>query len=480
MAQNDSVPMLDFEKFFNLSSDLFMITDNTGIILKVNSEWESILGYSPSEMEGKSYTDFVHPDDVSLSDLKFEVVLATKSDRGFINRYKTRSGEAVHLEWEVRVDGDRHYASARDITSRFKNLVTFSDKMEKFRMVAENSSDVIMRFDNECRHLYTNPAASRVFGFTAEQFYGKNHEELGFKKEDYEFWDDRILKVFATKKPHKEVVPIFNGSMHVDWILEPEFDENGDVASVLSITRDVTEIVELKNKLLNANSELEKFFSIIAHDLRSPFFGFINLTEIMVEEFDELPVDEIKEMQSALLDSARRTYALLSELLNWAVFRRGHMEYEPEMLLLGDVVAERAASLKRNIVEKDISLSINILTDIFVKADRKMLSSVVSNLLGNAVKFTPKGGAITIDANNTENGFVSISFTDTGIGMSERILNNLFKMSEKTGRKGTDGEPTTGLGLLLCKEFIEKMGGSINVKSREGEGSTFTVLIPKE
>jgi len=185
-------------------------------------------------------------------------------------------------------------------------------------------------------------------------------------------------------------------------------------------------------------------------------------------------------MQSALLDSARRTYALLSELLNWAVFRRGQMEYEPEMLLLGDVVAERAASLKRNIVEKDISLSINILTDIFVKADRKMLSSVVSNLLGNAVKFTPKGGAITIDANNTENGFVSISFTDTGIGMSERILNNLFKMSEKTGRKGTDGEPTTGLGLLLCKEFIEKMGGSINVKSREGEGSTFTVLIPKE
>ncbi len=480
MAQKGSVRMIDFEKFFNLSPDLFMITDNTGIILKVNSEWESVLGYSRAEMEGKNYTEFVHPDDVSVSDLKFEVVMATKSDRGFINRYKTRSGEAVHLEWEVRVEGDRHYASARDITSRFKNLVTFSDKMEKFRMVAENSSDVIMRFDNECRHLYTNPAASRVFGFTAEQFNGKNHEELGFKKEDYEFWDSRILKVFETKKQHKEVVPIFDGSMHVDWILEPEFDEDGNVASVLSITRDVTEIVELKNELFTANGELEKFFSIIAHDLRSPFFGFINLTEIMVEEFDELPAEELKEMQSALLESAKRTYSLLSELLDWAVFRRGLMDYEPESLLLGDVVAERVTSLKRNMTEKNISLSTNISTNIFVKADRKMLSSVVSNLLGNAVKFTPKEGAVTIGAIDEGNGFVALSFSDTGIGMSYRMIENLFKMSEKTGRKGTEGEPTTGLGLLLCKEFIEKMGGSIEIKSIEGEGSTFTVLIPKE
>ncbi len=472
--------MIDFEKFFNLSPDLFMITDNKGIILKVNSEWESVLGYKPSEMEGKVYTDFVHPDDIPLSDLKFEMVLETKSDIGFINRYRTRSGEAVYLEWRVVIEGNRHYSSARDITARFRSLATFSDKMEKFRMVAENSSDVIMRFDRECRHLYANPAASRVFGFTAEQFNGKNHEELGFKKEDYEFWDSRILKVFETKKQHKEVVPIFDGSMHVDWILEPEFNQDGDVTSVLSITRDVTETIELKNKLLDANRELEKFFSIIAHDLRSPFFGFINLTEIMVEEFDELPAEELKEMQSALLESAKRTYSLLSELLDWAVFRRGLMDYEPESLLLGDVVAERVTSLKRNMTEKNISLSTSISPNIFVKADRKMLSSIVSNLLGNAVKFTPKGGAVTIGAHETEEGFVSLSFIDTGIGMSEDMMAMLFKMSVKTGRKGTEGEPTTGLGLLLCKEFIEKMGGSIEIKSIEGEGSTFTVLIPKE
>ncbi len=268
--------------------------------------------------------------------------------------------------------------------------------------------------------------------------------------------------------------------MNVDWILEPEFNERGEVTSVLSITRDVSDLIKVKNELKEANGELEKFFSIIAHDLRSPFFGLINLTEIIVEDFDELSTEEIKEMQVTLLDGARRTYTLLSELLEWAVLKRGSIEFDPVNLNIRHIVEERAALLKNNLDEKRISLTINVPGILFVKADRNMLSSVVSNLLANSVKFTPRGGSIMIEGSEAGDGNVKVAIKDTGIGMSQIILDKLFKMSEKTGRKGTEGEATTGLGLLLCKEFMEKMHGSIEVESQQGKGSTFTIILPKE
>ncbi len=349
---------------------------------------------------------------------------------------------------------------------------------DKFRMIAENSSDVIMRFDRECRHLYTNPAASRVFGFSPEEFLGKNHQELGFSKEEYEFWDSLILKVFETGKPHKEVVPIFEGSMHVDWIIEPEFDENGEVVSVLSITRDVTDLIKLNKNLEAANSELEKFFSIIAHDLRSPFFGFLSLSRLIVEEFEELTKEELMEMQVSLVESADRTYTLLTGLLDWAVFRRGGMEFEPALLDLNSVVIEASESLGSTIRTKGIDLEILIDQGVTVMGDRKMVSSVISNLLTNAIKFTPTGGRVRVSSFSSNDNRTVIKISDTGIGIPERMIGKLFKMAEKTGRKGTNGEATTGLGLLLCKEFTEKMEGTISVESREGEGTTFTVELP--
>lgn len=480
MTRQSMPTNIDYEKFFNFSSDLFMITDHDGRILKVNSSWETALGYTPDEMENRLFTEFVHPVDVSRSFERFQEIFGTELDDGFINRLISKSGGSVWLDWKVSLIGEHLFAVARDITFKRELVLKLSEQKEEFRKVAENSSDVIMRFDRECRHIYTNPASSRVFGFTAEEFLGKNHEELGFSKEDYEYWDSRILKVFETKQPHKEVASIFEGSVHVDWILEPEFNERGEVTSVLSITRDVSDLIKVKNELKEANGELEKFFSIIAHDLRSPFFGLINLTEIIVEDFDELSTEEIKEMQVTLLDGARRTYTLLSELLEWAVLKRGSIEFDPVNLNIRHIVEERAALLKNNLDEKRISLTINVPGILFVKADRNMLSSVVSNLLANSVKFTPRGGSIMIEGSEAGDGNVKVAIKDTGIGMSQIILDKLFKMSEKTGRKGTEGEATTGLGLLLCKEFMEKMHGSIEVESQQGKGSTFTIILPKE
>ncbi len=205
MTRQSMPTNIDYEKFFNFSSDLFMITDHDGRILKVNSSWETALGYTPDEMENRLFTEFVHPVDVSRSFERFQEIFGTELDDGFINRLISKSGGSVWLDWKVSLIGEHLFAVARDITFKRELVLKLSEQKEEFRKVAENSSDVIMRFDRECRHIYTNPASSRVFGFTAEEFLGKNHEELGFSKEDYEYWDSRILKVFETKQPHKEV-----------------------------------------------------------------------------------------------------------------------------------------------------------------------------------------------------------------------------------------------------------------------------------
>ncbi|NOU47753.1 MAG: PAS domain S-box protein [Bacteroidales bacterium] len=239
--------------------------------------------------------------------------------------------------------------------------------------------------------------------------------------------------------------------------------------------------IKQKNKdLIALNAEKDKFFSIIAHDLRSPFNVFLGFTQLMVEDLPKLRPDEIQKIAVMLQNSANNLYSLLENLLEWSRIQRGLTNPEPITLLLNPFIERCMRLIMESANKKEITVDLDIPIELVVSSDVNMLESIIRNLTSNAVKFTPHGGKIKVEARLIPKNKVEISITDTGIGMKKEILEKLFILDENTSRKGTDEEPSTGLGLIICKDFVEKNGGKIWVESEEGKGSIFHFTLIAE
>ncbi|OFY60487.1 MAG: hypothetical protein A2Y71_05375 [Bacteroidetes bacterium RBG_13_42_15] len=239
------------------------------------------------------------------------------------------------------------------------------------------------------------------------------------------------------------------------------------------------EEIKLKNELLQTiNAEKDKFFSIIAHDLKGPLSAFLEATQILTEEIQNMSLEEIKEITVSMRESATSIYGLLENLLEWSRLKRGMMDFIPETFNAKQKITASIAVLTESARKKEIKINYSLPEDLIIYADSHMFEAVIRNLVSNAVKFTPKSGEISISATATPDNNVEIKIRDTGIGMNRELIDKLFLLNEKTSRKGTEGEPSSGLGLLLCKEFIEKHNGKIWAESEEGRGSTFYFTVP--
>ncbi len=225
-------------------------------------------------------------------------------------------------------------------------------------------------------------------------------------------------------------------------------------------------------------AEKDKFFSIIAHDLRNPFNAFLGFTEMMVEELPTMSPDDLDNIAQHMRKSAVNIYRLLENLLEWSMLQRGITNFNTETIRLKPQVMECTSLILDPAKQKNIELCYDIPEETEVEADIHMLETVVRNLVSNAVKFTEPGGRVTISVESVPGSPVKISIRDTGIGMSRQLMDNLFRLDVQTNRRGTGDEPSTGLGLILCKDFIEKHGGELRVESEEGKGTVFSFTIP--
>jgi signal transduction histidine kinase len=242
----------------------------------------------------------------------------------------------------------------------------------------------------------------------------------------------------------------------------------------------------LAYQLATTNADKDKFFSIVAHDLRGPFLPLLGNLELMTEMAESLPPKQMKEMSAASHRSARRVFELLENLLHWARLQMGRMEYQPQQLDLGKIAAKNVELLSENAVTKQINLSNEVKSNTLVYADEQMLNTVIRNLTNNALKFTPPGGQVTIVASfELENKlktqtptYVTVSITDTGVGMPPEVKQKLFKLDEHVTTIGTGKETGTGLGLIICQEMVIKSGGQIWVESELGKGTTVKFTLP--
>ncbi|MGA2407255.1 MAG: PAS domain S-box protein [Bacteroidales bacterium] len=379
------------------------------------------------------------------------------------------------------------FGISRDVTKRRLAEEELTQEQYLMRTLMDNLPDHIYFKDHESRFLRINKALA--------QFLGLNDPAQAIKKTDFDFFtgehaqqayedEQKIIRTGQLLSTEEKETHHDRPDTWVSTIKLPLSNKDGNIIGTFGISRDITknklaeEEIKLKNELLQiVNSEKDKFFSILAHDLRGPLSAFVAATQIITEEIQIMDFEEIKEITLSMKTSATNIYSLLENLLEWSRLRRGTMDFVPENLNLKNKIEACIDVLSESARKKRIGLTFSIPDELEVFVDNHMFDAIIRNLVSNAIKFTPVGGNVSVTTDYKSEHLIEVKVSDSGIGMTPDLKNKLFMINEKTSRNGTEGESSTGLGLLLCKEFIEKHGGKIWVESEVGKGSTFTFTI---
>jgi signal transduction histidine kinase/CheY-like chemotaxis protein len=251
------------------------------------------------------------------------------------------------------------------------------------------------------------------------------------------------------------------------------------IANTLERKQIEVRLINSEKNLRELNAAKDKFFSIIAHDLKNPFMGILGFTEILSNSFEQYDDAEKQKMISFIKRSAESAYKLLENLLEWSRIQIGVAKVTPVQTDISILINDSITSLKDVAHTKNIKIITTVQSETYVYADEEMIKTIIRNLLTNAIKFSHPDGYVKITAEDSKEN-LKLSITDKGIGVKKELLNNLFRIDKSITTKGTLGEKGTGLGLILCKEFVEKNNGKLIVDSKEKEGSTFSIILPKE
>ncbi len=244
-----------------------------------------------------------------------------------------------------------------------------------------------------------------------------------------------------------------------------------------AIVLDLTEIKQYEKQLIKLNADKDRFITILAHDLKSPFNGILGLSDLLVKNIRKYDTDKIENVANVIHQAALQTYTLLDELLLWTRAQSGKLPFKPEKLNFENICSDIIDNLKLEANNKDITISNSQKEEVNLLADINMFKTILRNLISNAIKFTNNGGKIDI-CTSKNHANVTISVTDNGIGIPPDTLTKLFDISHIISTEGTANEKGTGLGLLLCKEFVEKHSGKIWVESKYGKSSEFKFTMP--
>jgi PAS domain S-box-containing protein len=315
-----------------------------------------------------------------------------------------------------------------------------------------------------------------------EKTLGYSLEELNYTRFlDYIHPEDmqKTVDAISTLSNNKTVLGFVNryrckdGSYKwIEWRSAPL----GEL--IYAVARDITERMNYEKQLNELNATKDKFFSIIAHDLRNPFNLLLGLSEMLIEKSIEKDLDKIEEFSKLIHSASERTFDLLENLLQWSRSQTDKIELLPKYLPLKRIVNDVVRILEMHATQKNIKIQILIEDSIMVYADDNLLKTILRNLISNAIKYTRQGGQVFIKGNDKKTE-TEITIIDTGVGIETEVISNLFKIASVITTEGTAKEKGSGLGLVLCREFIEKHNGSIKVESQPGEGSKFIFTLPK-
>ena len=484
-----------YRKAFQSTSDAITITERDGMYIDVNEGFTNLTGYTKEDVTGKLSTEiniWAIPEDL-------EKLVTNLKERGCAenleSKFRCKDGSLITAVISANIiilNNEPHIlAIAHDISER--------KQMEELILKSKQQyDDLVSNIAVGVYILHTKPEGTFALDYVSPRMA----EMLDLSIESLIASGDAIFKAIhpddlegfirlnqegiQLKRPFdwqgRAVIKGVVRWLHITS--KPQELESGDIlwnGLIVDITEQMlaqAEIEHQNEELQKINAEKDKFFSIIAHDLRSPFNGFLGLTQVMAEELPSLTMAEVQKIAVRMSESATNLYSLLTNLLDWSRIQQGAILFKPEVIQLSIVVRGSIDLIHELAKNKKIEITTDIPDGLVVFADANMLQTVLRNLISNALKFTPKGGKINVSAKTSDNKSIEISIRDNGIGMNKILVANLFRLDVQTTREGTEGEPSTGLGMLLCKEFVEKHSGRLWVESEEGNGSTFYFTLP--
>ncbi len=239
------------------------------------------------------------------------------------------------------------------------------------------------------------------------------------------------------------------------------------------LTSNIQVIAEQSHELEKLNATKDKFFSIVAHDLKSPLNSLKSFSSLLIDHFDHLNKDEILTMSKQLRDSVDSTIKMADNLITWAMVQMKDSQFNEETIKVKDITSNIFDVYQKVAMEKGINISFSVDDSLTIIGDKNQIEFVIRNLVNNAIKFTHKNGFVSLMAKSLPDGLVQISVSDSGVGISDEIKRKLFSISKKQSTNGTAGEKGTGLGLMLSYDFMKLNGGQIDIESSLGKGSTF-------
>ena len=377
----------------------------------------------------------------------------------------------------------------KDITGRKQDEQALIDSQLLLKTSLESQKDTILfSINRNYEYLYFNTAHYHVmkYAYGSEIEVGmnildciSNSEDRLVAKENY----DRALR----GESHSNIRIFGDENLaYYESFFNPIYNDEHEIVGATGLARDISErrkselaLQKSEQELKELNSTKDKLFSIIAHDLRSPFNNILGFSEMLIDRMDDLTDEETTKFLRYINTSAYNTLTLLENLLNWAKTHTGQINVRIEKTVISDVIF-RVLELEKSMGKaKNISLTYINDDSIVVYADENLLRIILRNLISNAIKFTEPGGEITVCVLQ-KNDWVEVTVADNGVGISPEKIEKLFTVASDSGTRGTANEKGSGLGLVLCKELVEKQGGEIGVESEVGEGSRFMFTLPSK
>ncbi len=355
----------------------------------------------------------------------------------------------------------------------FKNL---SDSEQNYRTLSENLPVLIFRFDEKGKCIYANKAVQELTGHTPDLPSCQNVYNLGLPANFAEGIED-LLEKARESKAEQQLDFSFDANRHYALKVIPEYTSGLMGFSYLVISYDITQLKINEKALQDLNATKDKFFSIIAHDLKSPFTSILAYSDLIAKNTQKFSPPKLEQMALTIRRAAQNAFGLLENLLSWSRLQTGALLPKPELIDVRHLILEHIELLSPISIIKDIQIEMAEDTVGLVNADKQMLSTVLRNLTSNAVKFSHTNSKVVIRA-VPQDDTILFSVSDNGTGIPEQLIDRLFKMESSFTTIGTENEKGSGLGLILCKDFVEKSDGKIWVESTLNVGTTFYFSIP--
>ncbi len=483
-----------YRNLFNTVSEAIYIQDLEGTFLDVNKGAVEMYGYSREEFIGRT------PEFVSApgkNDLDKISTFLKEAYKGKTHKFefwgKRKNGEIfpkeVILNKGIYLGKNVVIATARDISDRKKTESEISRIQSRLALILKNYPKIVL-YESNGPNDFMSDNVINMLGYPSYLFVENVKFINSIVHPDYTKKIEKKILDWLDNSETKELkveYPCKRADGTYIWIednLQKETAPDGSnfiIGVMIDITerkKQVEKLEQYANELKNLNTSKDKFFSIIAHDLRSPFNGLLGFSTVLLEELHELTPAEIKEYAGYIHTSAKTVYNLVDNLLQWSRIQTGRIDYQPIKIDLYEEVYKTSELFNSNAITKRIKMTNDIDLNTFVHADQNMLRSILQNLISNGIKFTRIGGSIKISSKEKDD-FIQIEIADTGIGIEMKDIAKLFRIDSQFSNLGTSNEEGTGLGLILSKEFVEKNKGQIWVKSTLKKGTSFFFTLPK-